>query len=100
MTLSRAAPRPFGPACCGRRAGGQISASGLGAVEALLRESVKSDDPFVAEAARHLVDAGGKRFRPLLVLLAAQFGDPPRPASCRPPSSSSSPTSRRSTTTT
>ena len=38
--------------------------------------SVKSDDPFVTETARHLVDAGGKRFRPLLVLLAAQFGDP------------------------
>jgi heptaprenyl diphosphate synthase len=32
----------------------------------------------VAEAARHLVDAGGKRFRPLLVALGAQFGDPDR----------------------
>ena len=42
-------------------------------------------DPFVTEAARHLVDAGGKRFRPLLVALAAQFGDPTaRRASCRP----------------
>ena len=27
-----------------------------------------------AEAARHLVDAGGKRFRPLFTLLAAHFG--------------------------
>ena len=25
---------------------------------------------------RHLIDAGGKRFRPMLVLLAAQFGNP------------------------
>jgi heptaprenyl diphosphate synthase len=30
----------------------------------------------LSDAARHLVDAGGKRFRPLLVSLAAQFGDP------------------------
>ena len=49
------------------------------AVEDLLRDSVKSDDPFVTETSRHLVDAGGKRFRPLLVLLAAQFGDPSAP---------------------
>ncbi len=52
--------------------------SGLASVEQLLLESVKSEDPFIAETARHLVEAGGKRFRPLLVLLAAQFGDPTR----------------------
>ena len=45
-------------------------------VEAELREAVASDDQFVADASRYLVEAGGKRFRPLLVLLAAQFGDP------------------------
>jgi heptaprenyl diphosphate synthase len=50
--------------------------TGLAAVEARLREAVKSDDPFVSEAARHLVDAGGKRFRPMVVLTAAQFGNP------------------------
>jgi len=44
-------------------------------VEQMLREKVKSDYPFVTEASRHLVDAGGKRFRPMLVLLAAEFGD-------------------------
>jgi heptaprenyl diphosphate synthase len=50
--------------------------SGLDAVEALLRDSVKSDYPFVTETSQHLVAAGGKRFRPLVVLLAAQFGEP------------------------
>ena len=49
----------------------------LGEVENLLRDTVTSADRLVTEAARHLVDAGGKRFRPLLVALAAQFG--PRP---------------------
>ena len=48
--------------------------SGMAQVEAAIREAVVSEYPFVTEASRHLVDAGGKRFRPLLVLLAAQFG--------------------------
>ncbi len=48
----------------------------LGAVEELLRTSVHSNYPFVTETSRHLVEAGGKRFRPLVVLLAAGFGDP------------------------
>jgi heptaprenyl diphosphate synthase len=50
--------------------------SGLDAVEGMLRDSVKSDYPFVTETSQHLVAAGGKRFRPMVVLLAAQFGDP------------------------
>ena len=41
--------------------------------EALLAEAF-SDAPFVTEAATHIMSAGGKRFRPLLVFLAAQFG--------------------------
>ncbi|MGK5737363.1 polyprenyl synthetase family protein [Micromonospora sp. URMC 103] len=48
----------------------------LDGVEVELRGSVASADPLVTEAARHLVEAGGKRFRPLLVALGAQFGDP------------------------
>jgi len=53
--------------------------AGLAAVECRLREAVKGDYPFVTETSRHLVEAGGKRFRPLLVLLAAQFGDTDAP---------------------
>ncbi|MEP6696568.1 MAG: polyprenyl synthetase family protein [Pseudonocardiales bacterium] len=49
--------------------------SGLSAVEERLLACVHSTDAFVAETARHLVSAGGKRFRPLVVLLAAAFGD-------------------------
>ncbi|MQA84929.1 MAG: polyprenyl synthetase family protein [Streptosporangiales bacterium] len=50
--------------------------SGLEAVEVRLREAAESENAFVSEVARHLIDAGGKRFRATLVLLAAQFGDP------------------------
>ncbi|GAB7032715.1 polyprenyl synthetase family protein [Streptomyces sp. NPDC021749] len=53
--------------------------AGLAAVEEGLLEATKSDVPFITEAAQHLVRAGGKRFRPLLVMLAAQFGDPHTP---------------------
>jgi heptaprenyl diphosphate synthase len=52
--------------------------SGLDAVEAALRTAVVADDDFVGGAASYLVDAGGKRFRPLLTVLAAHFGDPAR----------------------
>ncbi|MCX5332154.1 MULTISPECIES: polyprenyl synthetase family protein [unclassified Streptomyces] len=53
--------------------------AGLAAVEEGLLEATKSEVPFITEAAQHLVRAGGKRFRPLLVMLTAQFGDPYAP---------------------
>lgn len=49
---------------------------GLREVELALRAAVRSEDEFVGDVARYLVEAGGKRFRPLLALLAAQFGVP------------------------
>jgi len=53
--------------------------AGLDAIEAALSEAVRADDEFVAGAARYLVEAGGKRFRPLVSVLSAHFGDPSRP---------------------
>jgi len=49
--------------------------TGLDAVNTLIDERVRHDDPFIAEASAHLTAAGGKRFRPLLTLLAAEIGD-------------------------
>ena len=47
---------------------------GIAEVDALLRKEIDHDDPFIAEANSHLVEAGGKRFRPMLTLLAAEVG--------------------------
>jgi heptaprenyl diphosphate synthase len=47
--------------------------AGLERVEDLLRQEVHSDYRFVADTSLHLIEAGGKRFRPLLTLLAAQL---------------------------
>ncbi len=46
-------------------------------VEAALFEHAASTSSYVTEAAQHLLSAGGKRFRPLLVLLAAEAGAHP-----------------------
>ena len=49
--------------------------AGLDDVEVALLKAVTSEYPFVTETSSHLVTAGGKRFRPLLALVAAQYGD-------------------------
>jgi len=52
---------------------------GLARVEESLAATAHPDDGLLTEASRHLIVAGGKRFRAMLVLLAAQFGDPADP---------------------
>jgi heptaprenyl diphosphate synthase len=47
----------------------------LDRVEERLLEASTADDPYLTKIAQHLLLAGGKRFRPLLALLAAEFGD-------------------------
>ena len=56
---------------------GAATETGLAQVEELLHREVRSDYRFVTETSLHLIDAGGKRFRPLFTLLGAQVG--PRP---------------------
>jgi heptaprenyl diphosphate synthase len=51
----------------------------LARVEALLAQTAHPDEELFTEASRHAIEAGGKRFRALLVLLAAQFGQPKDP---------------------
>jgi geranylgeranyl pyrophosphate synthase len=58
-------------------------AAGLDIVEERLAEAVRSDDAMLAAASRHLVAAGGKRFRPLLALTAGHFGNPDAPGVVR-----------------
>ncbi|MGP9682656.1 MULTISPECIES: polyprenyl synthetase family protein [unclassified Brachybacterium] len=47
----------------------------LAIIESRLRESVATSDDMARWTARHLMDAGGKRVRPMLVLLAASLGE-------------------------
>jgi heptaprenyl diphosphate synthase len=58
---------------------GAALADGLARVEVALVEAVGSEHAFIREAAGHLMAAGGKRFRPMLALLAAQLGDAQAP---------------------
>jgi heptaprenyl diphosphate synthase len=51
-------------------------ADGLAGVEKALAEAAQTEEALLTEASRHLIEAGGKRFRATLVLLAAHFGDP------------------------
>lgn len=52
---------------------------GLDAVEDMLWRTVKNDQPLVRGPLARLLTARGRRLRPLLALLSAQYGDPNRP---------------------
>lgn len=44
-------------------------------IERELEQTVRSDYPLLSEAGLHLLQAGGKRIRPVFVLLSGMFGD-------------------------
>ena len=48
---------------------------GLAAVERRLAEAVQQNDKLADDASRHLIEAGGKRVRPMLTLLAGFLAD-------------------------
>lgn len=48
-------------------------------VEERLRDAVSQSDRLADASSRHLVNAGGKRLRPMLTLLTAQLGEGSRP---------------------
>ena len=50
-------------------------AEDLAVVEAALRDTSFGGDVMFSDVSRHMMEAGGKRFRAMLVLLAARFGD-------------------------
>jgi octaprenyl-diphosphate synthase len=50
----------------------QLAAADMRAVDDLIRESLKSDVALVSQVSEYIVTSGGKRLRPLIVLLAAR----------------------------
>jgi heptaprenyl diphosphate synthase len=52
---------------------------GLALVESAMRDAARAEESLLTEASLHLIEAGGKRLRATLVLLAAQFGNPRDP---------------------
>lgn len=49
-------------------------ATGMDDVEVLLREELAKGEDFLVDKVTHLMKAGGKRFRPMMTLLASQYG--------------------------
>src|SRR5690348_15391450 len=49
-----------------------LAAPGMAAVDALIRARLASDVVLINQIAEHIIGGGGKRLRPMLVLLAAQ----------------------------
>lgn len=47
----------------------------LNVIEQMLKEVMQADHPILREASIQLLQAGGKRIRPVFVLLSAQFGN-------------------------
>jgi octaprenyl-diphosphate synthase len=69
----------FSPAELTLRDVHELAGPDMRAVDALIRESLKSDVMLVSQVSEYIVTSGGKRLRPLIVLLAARalgYGGP------------------------
>jgi geranylgeranyl pyrophosphate synthase len=84
--VSEAATRPGAEVDVVLRAGGPWLREGLAAVESRLRELAGAPAGPLAEPATMTIAAGGKRLRPLLVLIAAAPDDPGGSDGARRPS--------------
>lgn len=78
MTTGAARPAAFGAFDLGDQELQRRVEEGMGKVEDLLAAELSGGKSFVSEKVTHLLKAGGKRFRPMIALLAAEFG--PNPA--------------------
>ncbi|GAB2764332.1 polyprenyl synthetase family protein [Sinomonas soli] len=57
---------------------GPAITTSMARVERVLREAISNSDPLADATSKHLMEAGGKRIRPLLTILAAHLGDSER----------------------
>ena len=71
-------PAGFAPVAQDPALGPAVSTA-LARVEKRLRAAIAHSDPLADTTSRHLVEAGGKRIRPLLTILASQLGEGPVP---------------------
>ncbi len=61
----------------------EIVKTDLGQVDALILKYLQSDIPLAQELAEHIIQSGGKRLRPILVLLAARLFHDAMPEHCK-----------------
>ena len=67
-------PSPVGHVDLGDAELNERIATGMTEVEVLLREELAKGEDFLVDKVTHLLTAGGKRFRPMMTLLASQYG--------------------------
>ena len=72
MMPAAAQPRPTEASAMSLAAIQQLSADDRAAVDMLIRARLSSDVVLINQIAEHIIAAGGKRLRPLLLLLAAR----------------------------
>ncbi|GAB3041842.1 polyprenyl synthetase family protein [Sediminivirga luteola] len=79
ISAPQTSPLLLGSALFSGSAQDALMAERLAAIEERLTETTAHTDEFISTTCQHLLKAGGKRARPMLVVLAAQLGDPRRP---------------------